>query len=279
VASGPVLPTTIDAGTDQAMRAEEKPVWLEEDGTVARLVLTHPPLNALSASLVDALDGAVRHLAAHPELKVVHLRSNQRVFSAGGDLKFIGSVMESPTPGHLMRAYVDRIQQLFQRFETLPAITVCQLDGPAYGGGLELALACDFRIASDRSSFGLPEVGLGLLPAAGGTQRLTRLVGACAARRVILLGETLNASAARDIGLIDQVLPADQCANGVQTMIDTMRGKPRMALLAAKACMAEAFDISGRGFQAEAERIAELVESAETRALVTSFLQASARRG
>lgn len=260
------------------MSAEENPVRFEDDGAGAVLVLSHPPLNALSADLVGALEEAVRHLATRPELKVVHLRSNQRVFSAGGDLKFIGSVMGSATPGQMMATYVNRIQQLFQQIETLPAITVCQLGGPAYGGGLELALTCDFRVASDRAVFGLPEVGLGLLPAGGGTQRLTRLVGMHVARRVILLGETLNASAAREIGLIDQVVPADQCASAVDSLIADLRSKPRAALLAAKACMAEALDASGRGFQVEAGRIAELVESAETKALVTSFLQSSARR-
>jgi enoyl-CoA hydratase/carnithine racemase len=251
-------------------------VGIEEHDGIVRLTLSNPPINALSPEFVGAIGAAVAAIAARDDVWVVHLRSDQRLFGAGGDLKFMNGVMASAAPGYAMRGYVSEIQGVLRGLETLPAITVCELAGPAYGGGLETALACDFRVAADSVLLGLPEIGLGLLPAAGGTQRLTRLVGRAFARQVILLNATLDAATALRIGLVDAVHPAAGLAAGAEALVRTLRGKPRDALLAGKACIAQANDPDDHGYGLEVRLVGELVETAETRQRVGDFIRASA---
>ncbi|MBL6751133.1 MAG: enoyl-CoA hydratase/isomerase family protein [Nevskia sp.] len=260
------------------MSAASPLVGMQEHDGVVRLTLSNPRINALSPEFVAAIGAALESLAARDDLWVVHLRSDQSLFGAGGDLKFMNGVMASAAPGVAMRAYVKEIQRVLRVLETLPAVTVCELGGAAYGGGLEIALSCDFRVAAETALLGLPEVGLGLLPAAGGTQRLTRLVGRAFSRQVILLNTTFDAQTALRIGLVDAVHSPAALAAGAEAMVRTLRGKPREALLAGKACIARAFDPDGYGFDLEVSAIGQLVETAETRRRVGEFIAASAAR-
>ena len=153
---------------------------VETNNGVTTLTLSHPPVNAISEEWIRSFDAKLDALATEPRCGVLHIRSDQKVFCAGADLKEVRARMDVPDGADRMYAYVAGIQRLYARIEGLPQVTVAEIGGAAMGGGLELALACDLRIAANEAKLGLPEVRLGLIPGAGGTQRLTRICDAVA---------------------------------------------------------------------------------------------------
>src|SRR3974390_2022102 len=174
--------------TMQARTQQESAGMLETsiaDG-VATVTLTRPPVNAISETWVRAFAAALDDLGERGGWTVLHLRSSQKVFCAGADLKEVRARIEAPDGPDRMYAYVAGIQRLYARIERLPQVTVAEIGGAAMGGGLELALACDLRIAALEAKLGLPEARLGLIPGAGGTQRLTRLCGRPVGQRLNL---------------------------------------------------------------------------------------------
>ncbi|MBM3696136.1 MAG: enoyl-CoA hydratase/isomerase family protein [Actinobacteria bacterium] len=175
------------------------------EGAVALLTLNRPPVNALSAALVADLESAVAR-AADPAVRAVVVTGSPH-FAAGadiGELKAAAAADETPLAGRLSAALVS--------LEGLPKPTIAAIRGFALGGGLELALACDFRYLAADARVGLPEIRLGIFPGAGGTQRLPRLVGLGKARELIYTGRHVKADEALAIGLADMVVPADDLA-------------------------------------------------------------------
>ena len=164
-------------------------------GSVAVLVLAHPPVNTLSGPLVQAVSQALDKVAADPAIQAVILRGEGRCFSAGADIREAGQVARMAELGALCR-----------KVETLAKPVIAALHGTALGAGMELALAAHYRIANAAAILGLPEVGLGLLAAAGATQRLPRLVGAQQALRLLISGLPVRATEALALGLIDRVV-------------------------------------------------------------------------
>ena len=162
------------------------------DGPVATLTLQHGSMNAIDDALLDALAGTFAMVEAHSEVSVLRIRSERRVFSAGADLHLVAGRLESATGADEMRATVRRFREVYDHLAALPLVTIAEIEGHALGGGLELALACDIRIASYSAKLGLPETRVGLLPGAGGTQRLTRLCGEGIAARIILSGDLVG---------------------------------------------------------------------------------------
>src|SRR2546421_8016359 len=135
---------------------------------IATVTLCRPPVNALSEEWGDALDRTLDELAARDDWTLLHLRSNQKVFAAGADLAQIDAWSREPAPARRLARYIARLQAALRRLETLPQVTLAEIGGAALGGGLELALCCDVRIAASEAKLGLPEVGLGLIPGLGG---------------------------------------------------------------------------------------------------------------
>jgi enoyl-CoA hydratase len=177
-----------------------------ELGRVARLELVNPPLNLVTRELLEALDVAVATLAAAPAndvRAVVVSGRGDRAFSAGSH---VGEFEDQRGPGGRERHLLE--SGVASRLAALPMPTIAAIEGNALGGGLELALCCDLRIASERARLGLPEVRLAVTPGAGGTQRLPRVVGAARARELILTGRVLTAAEAERIGLVHEVVPA-----------------------------------------------------------------------
>jgi enoyl-CoA hydratase/carnithine racemase len=176
-----------------------------ELGAVAHLTLNNPPMNLITDDLLTELDSALA-LLEHTEpgdvRAVVVMGSGERAFSAGSDVKGFESHR-----GAAGRPHFTREEAVTTRLADLPMPTIAAMEGNALGGGLELALACDIRVASERASLGLPEVRLAVTPGAGGTQRLPRAVGVARAKELTLTGRIIDAYEAERIGLVSRVVP------------------------------------------------------------------------
>lgn len=251
---------------------------LEVANGVARLTLANPPVNALSEGLLDAIERSLDGLAARADWSVLAVVSSAGVFCAGGDLHTMAGWMREEDAQERIAAYAARVQRVAARIEAMPQVTIALCERAALGGGLELAMGCDLRIASSAAKFGLPEVRLGLLPGAGGTQRLTRLCGPAAAMRVILAAEVMDAAMAKEIGLVQWVFDAAQFAGESERLVARYAAMPRHAQRASKGCIRLAHDGSA-GYAREVEALSELATTAQTRQLVEEFLAGSRETG
>ncbi|HEY7726055.1 MAG TPA: enoyl-CoA hydratase-related protein, partial [Anaeromyxobacteraceae bacterium] len=165
------------------------------------------------------------------------------------------------------------LQRLLARIEALPLATLAEVGGAALGGGLELALACDLRVAAAEARVGLPEVGLGLVPGAGGTQRLTALCGPAVARRLILGAEVVGGAEAADLGLVHWAVPRAGLAAFAEGVADRLAALPRAAVAEAKSCIAARADPARDGFEEELAATRRLLlHEPETRSRVEAFL-------
>lgn len=245
---------------------------VEIRGCIAELTLSRAPVNALNDALVEAIDAALDAVEAVPDIAVLRIRSDQKVFCAGADLKLIGERLGRPEGVEAMRATVTALHRLFDRIATFPAVTIAEMDRTALGGGLELALACDLRIVAADARIGLPEAGVGLLPGAGGTQRLTRLCGAGVANRMILGGETLDGREAERLGIAQWCFPRAEFADGAETVAQRAAQGGTEALKAAKACIALAAFPDDRGVRAEIDGISRLMDVPDSQARIRAFL-------
>jgi enoyl-CoA hydratase len=168
---------------------------------------------------------------------------------------------------------VREIQIVLQRIESLPMATVAEVNGAAMGGGLELALACDFRVAANEAKLALPEVGLGLIPGAGGTQRLTSLCGPSVAKRLILGAEVMDGATAEALGVVHWAVPRTDLAEYAAALVDRLKKLPRAAVAAAKSCICARLDPSRNGYEEELAATRDLLlNEPETRSRVESFL-------
>ncbi len=241
-------------------------------GQIVTLTMSSPPVNALSEAWISGLSCEIGSLEKRGDWKVLHLRSDQKVFCAGADLKEMRARFEAPDGPDRTYAYVASIQRLYGRIESLPQVTLAEIGGAALGGGLELALACDLRIAAAEAKLGLPEVKLGLIPGAGGTQRLTRLVGRGLANRLILGAEAVDGPTAERLGLVQWVCPRAELADRAAEIAGRIAAMPAAALAAAKLCMTASAAPGRGGYSDELESTRNLQTDAETRDRVNAFL-------
>jgi enoyl-CoA hydratase/carnithine racemase len=245
---------------------------LRVDAGVAGVTLDRPPVNAINDAWVAAFHRLLDGLGRREDWTVLRIRSSQKVFSAGADLKTMREKFAAPDGTARLVADTRAYQELFARIEALPQVSVAEIGGAAVGGGFELALACDLRIAARHARIGLPEVRLGLRPGAGGTQRLTRLCGPGVAARLILGAELLDGAAAAALGLVQWAVPADELAAAADDIAARVAALPAHSLAQAKACIARASTLDEAGFAAEVAASAALLESPRTRELVAAFL-------
>ena len=219
----------------------------EEDG-VEILVLKHPPVNALSTALMSQLGDRVGEIENNPQARAVILTGDGQYFSAGADLKEMATLDLATAP-----EIVRKGQALFGRIETLKPPVIAAINGLALGGGLELALACDLRIAGESAKLGAPEVTYGLMPAYGGTQRLPRLIGRPKAKELIFTGAMISAAEALRLGLVNRTVPAGQELRAARDIAHTIGQKAPKAVQAAKRSIREGMEKSqAEGLDGEA---------------------------
>ena len=239
---------------------------------IATVTLNRPPVNAINEEWVRAFGSTLDSLAGRRDWRVLHLRSDQSVFCAGADLRQVRDHMDASHGPDRMYEYVASIQRLYRRIEQLPQVTLAEIGGAAMGGGLELALACDLRIAGNDVKLGLPEARLGLIPGAGGTQRLTRLCGRSVASRLILGAEIINGAIARDLGVVHWAVPRSELSAAAVDIAKRVAALPAAALAWSKACIFAAGEPGDGRSRAVLEGTRRLLTSTETRQRVQSFL-------
>lgn len=215
-------------------------VDLEERGDhVAQLTINRPDaLNALNEQVLEDLHDAARKLTGHKDLRAVIVTGAGRAFVAGADIKAMREM-----DAEQAEAFSRRGHEVMNAIAHIPAPVLAAVHGFALGGGLELALACDLIYASTEAKFGLPEVGLGLIPGFGGTQRLGRLINRHAARELVLTGRTIDAQEAYRIGLALRVFEPDALLDEVSAVADQIVGRGPHAVRAAKRVMARGHDM------------------------------------
>jgi enoyl-CoA hydratase/carnithine racemase len=248
-------------------------IALAVDGPVAVATLCRAPVNAIDDAWVARLDEILDGLERAEHVSVLVLRSSVRVFSAGADLALVRARLDTEAGRSRMVAFVRALQQCYARLERSNKVTIAAIGGAALGGGLELALACDLRVVADTAKIGLPEAHLGLLPGAGGTQRLARLAGEAVAKRLIFGAEVVGGTEAAALGIAQWVVPADDLDRRARSLADRVAAFPASALAACKRCIAAPLEPGQDGFELELAGTAALLATAETRARVREFLE------
>ena len=242
------------------------PVSLQREGRVALVTIDHPPANAIGQAVVEGLRGALAEAAADGGLRaLVVTGAGTRFFAAGAD------VSEFPSAGG---AVAESGQRLTLEIERSPLVTIAAVNGVAFGGGCEIALACDLRIAARTARLGQPEINLGIIPGWGGTQRLVRVVGLGRAMPLLLSGDPVDAEAALAAGLVSQVVdPGDLVATAL-ALGERLAGKAPLAVAATKRAVHEGMALPiGEALEVERREFTRLFESADAREGVSAFLE------
>lgn len=211
-----------------------------ESGQVATLRLQNPPMNLITLEVTRALDRALAQLEKDDAIRAVIVTgTGERAFCVGSDVKEFESLQGRVGEGKLLLE-----KAVYRRLARLPVPTIAAIQADALGGGLELALCCDLRVADENARLGLPEVRLGVMPGSGGTQRLPRLIGPARAKEMILTGEILDAAAAERIGLVNRVTPAGEAVDLARSIATTISERGPVAVREAKRAIDLAGDVS-----------------------------------
>ncbi|MBK9179241.1 MAG: enoyl-CoA hydratase/isomerase family protein [Acidimicrobiales bacterium] len=247
--------------------ADPRLVHLERrDDGVAVVRLDHPKVNALSSLLLRQLQEVAESLVTGPPGAVV-VTGGDRVFAAGADITEFGGPDEARLVGR-------RFLTALNAVAAIPRMTIAAVAGYALGGGCELALACDLRIASERARFGQPEILLGIIPGGGGTQRLARLVGPARAKDLVLTGRQVDAEEALRIGLVDEVVPHEELHDRVLARAAELARGPAVAQALAKRAIDAGLEGSlADGLELEQELFVEVFGTDDARIGVRSFLE------
>ena len=246
-------------------------VRLEKQDSIGHIVLDRPPANSYDKTFMEELDAAIEETHRDDAVKAILLRSaSEKFFSAGADVSvFAKSGLDE------QNAFVVCANEAMGKFESMPKVVVAAINGHCLGGGLEMALCCDFRIAAEGSyKIGLPEVTLGLLPGTGGTQRLPRLVGRQKALELMLRGVTLSPQAAKDAGIVDELVPAAELqAIAVERARSYAEG-PSYAVGQIKLAAVQGYGRSlAEGLAIEREALVRVFKSEDAREGVKAFVE------
>jgi enoyl-CoA hydratase len=198
-------------------------IILEKKGRVATITLNRPPMNPLNRRMYEEFGQAADELNADPEVKVVIITgAGEKTFAAGLDVKEV--------EGKSVTEMKDCSRDASARVAAIEKPVIAAINGLALGGGLEIALCCDLRIASEGARFGQPEVTLGIIPGGGGTQRLSRLIGAARAKELLFTGQMIDAQTALHMGLVSKVVPPDTLMEEAMALATTIAAMPAVAL-------------------------------------------------
>jgi enoyl-CoA hydratase/carnithine racemase len=255
---------------ESALQKSEVVTWEESEDGVLTIVLDRLPANALGPAIIDGLNAALDHADVSPTVRAIVVASRvPGFFAAGADIKHMGTV-----GADAFADYGRALREPLARLASTRCLAIAAVDGLALGGGLELALACTLRVGSTRAAFGLPEVKLGLIPGAGGTQRLPRLIGRGRALDMMLTARTVDAPEAYTIGLIDRLVEDGRAEQEARALASELRRLSQPALHAVIRTVNAAADLPLReGLIREATEEHALFERGEAREGIAAFLE------
>ena len=244
-------------------------VRLEVDGGIGTIRLDRPPLNALSRQMQDEIGACATEASERADVRAVVVYGGEKVFAAGADVKEMAAMSYSD-----IAPVARRVSACLGALAEVPKPTVAAITGYALGGGLEVALGCDRRVAGDNAKLGQPETLLGVIPGGGGTQRLARLVGAPRAKDLIYTGRFVEADEALAIGLVDAVAAPDEVYAAARSWAEQFAAGPALALAAAKRAIDGGLEVDLRsGLDLESELFAALFATEDRAIGMRSFVQ------
>lgn len=242
-------------------------VRLERDGDVAEIVFDAPPVNQLSPPFVDQLEAAI--MGAATARAVVLTSTVPKIFMAGGDIEFMAKATVRE-----QESYIRRLAGMFHELERIEAPTVAGIDGAALGGGTEITLACDIRIAARDAILGLPEITLGIFPGGGGTHRLPRVVGHTVALDLMMTGRRIDGEEAYRIGMVSRLAESGEATAAARALAAELASGPTEALRGIKRLGGAAFDTDPLvGYAAESATWGRMRESANAQEGLDAFLE------
>ena len=238
---------------------------------IAVVVVDNPPVNALGNEVVDALADAARQLAADEAVRVVILTgSGEKAFVAGADLDEFTAALGDR---EWIEDHTNRTRGMLNAWVGLPQPVIGAVQASAVGGGLEVSLICDLLVADERARFGLPEVRLGLMPGAGGTQRLPRRVGIGVAKELLLLGGTIDADRAKQVGLVNRVAPAGTALEVARELATRLAALSAVAVRAIKESIDGAYGDLDAGLDAERGLFMQVFASEDASEGILAFVE------
>ncbi|WP_028930911.1 enoyl-CoA hydratase/isomerase family protein [Pseudonocardia asaccharolytica] len=244
-------------------------VSLEVDNGVGTIRLDRPPMNALNRQMQEELLELAAEATRRDDIRAVVVYGGEKVFAAGADVK------EMSTMSYVdMAPVARRLSAGLGAISTIPKPTIAAVTGYALGGGLEVALSTDRRIVGDNAKFGVPEILLGIIPGGGGTQRLARLIGPARAKDMVYTGRFVDAQEALAIGLVDEVVPADQVYSRALEYAGQFANGPALAYAAAKKAIDGGLDTDLRtGLDIESDVFAGLFATEDRTIGMQSFIE------
>jgi enoyl-CoA hydratase/carnithine racemase len=244
-------------------------VQLEVEAGIGTIRIARPPMNALNIEVQEGLRAAAAEASERRDVSAVIVYGGEKVFAAGADIKEMQAMSYTD-----MVERSGALQSAFTAVARIPKPTVAAVTGYALGGGCELALACDFRVVGDNTRLGQPEILLGLIPGAGGTQRLARLVGPARAKELIFSGRFVAADEALRIGLVDEVVDAADVLAAARRRVEPYVGGPVFALRAAKEAIDRGVEVDlDTGLEIERMQFAGLFATRDREIGVASFVE------
>lgn len=244
-------------------------VRVEIDAAIATIRLDRPPMNALNAQVQSEVAAAAAQVSDDPQVRAVIIYGGEKVFAAGADIKEMAEASYAD-----MAADSRRLQDSFTAVARIGKPVVAAITGYALGGGLELALCADFRVAGESAKVGQPEILLGIIPGAGGTQRLPRLVGPARAKDIVFSGRFVGAPEALAIGLVDVVVPDAEVYQAARDLVGRYASGPAVALRAAKQAIDAGLEVDlTTGLEIERLHFAGLFATEDQRAGMRSFIE------
>ena len=242
----------------------------EEEGMVAVLTINRPKaLNALNSQVLDELDKTLDNVDLNKIRALIITGAGEKSFVAGADIGEMSSLTKEQG-----KAFGKKGNDVFRKLETFPIPVIAAINGFALGGGCEISMSCDIRICSDNAIFGQPEVGLGITPGFGGTQRLARLVGQGMAKQMIYTGRNIKADEAYRIGLVNAVYPQNELLNEAKKMAETIARQAPIAVRNAKKAINDGLQVDmDKAIEIEEELFGNCFETEDQRAGMGNFLE------
>lgn len=245
-------------------------VRLEVEGNIGTIRLDRPPMNALNSQIEQEIHAVADEASERADVHAVIVYGGEKVFAAGADIK----QMAEMTYADMAEKERNGLSTALSAVAAIPKPTVAALTGYALGGGFELALTCDRRIAADDVKVGQPEVLLGVIPGAGGTQRLARLIGPSNAKEIVYTGRFVKADEALSLGMVDELVPGDDVYAAARRWAEQFVNGPVHALAAAKAAIDDGLDMDlANGLKHETHLFASMFATEDQKIGMRSFLE------